>query len=836
VRLLAESVHDCRYAIRQLFQRGSSSMITIVILGIGIGATTAIFSVVNSLMLRPLPVREPQRLVMLSTPFRANAGLRTVWSFAIWEQIRRNAQLFDGALAWSAQHFNLSQRGEAEPVSGLFASGDYFMTLGVPAVIGRTFTAADDVRGGGPDGLVAVISYGLWQRRYNSAADVVGQPLRVDGATFTIVGVMPRGFFGTEVGRNIDVALPLAAEPSIHATNPALDAPDWYWLSVMLRLKSGQSLDQVNTALRAIGGGIIQNAIMPADLPAQFVPQLRNDPFVATSGITGISSARAQYNRPLSILLATAAVLLLIACANVANLMLARAISRRYEITVRLALGASRWRLVRQTVTESFILSFISAAVGLSIAGAGSRLLVSQLSGTANPVSLELSLDWRVMVFTVRLAIATATLFGMVPAWTGVRVAPIDVLKERSRITSRPFNGLLSSGLVAGQIALSLVLLVIAGLFIGTFTKLADVQTGYDTNHIDVFEVNLRHAPADPAQRLALFRDLVRTAGAAPGVSRAAGSFVTPISDSGFSGAIESSGFDMTVGRGALSFINFVTPGWFETYGMSLRGGRDFNDSDIIKRPDVAVVNDAFVRRFFPDSNPIGQTVKFSSNSRDFSKSWTIVGVVSNAVYQSPREGMQPTLYLPLTQWEESALFSDISIAVRSPGDRSAAVTRAVADALTRVDGDVSFTVNPLANRVHASLARESAIAKVSTWFGVMALVLAAFGLYGVMSYAINRRRAEIGIRAALGATPGVLMRMIFRRAYLLVAIGIAVGTFVSSWAAGLVASLWYGIDSHDTFVLALSAFVLTIAATVAVWLPASRAARTDPALVLRSE
>jgi predicted permease len=834
-RFLSETLQDIRYGVRQLVQHRSFTIVTIFILALGIGATTAIFSILNTMILRPLPVRDPQRLVMLSTPFRANAGLRTYWSYAIWEQIRNNRQLFAGMTAWSEQRFDLSSRGEAQPASGIFVSGDYFATLGVNALPGRTLNAGDDVPGGGPDGLVAMISYGLWQRRYSGAADVIGRQLSVDGVPFTIAGVMPREFFGTEVGRTIDVVVPLGAERAIHASNSALNVPDWYWLTIMLRLKPGQSVEAANAALRAIGPGIIQNAAMPADLPVQFVPQLRSEPFIATSGTTGVSTARAQYNRPLTILLATVAALLVIACANVANLLLARAVSRRYEITVRLALGASRWRLVRQSLVESLILSSVSATAGLLLAGALSRALVAQLSLPADPVFLDLSLDWRVMVFTASLAIATAIVFGMAPAWSSVRMAPIDALSERGRGTSPAGRSILSSSLVVAQVGLSVVLLIAGGLFIRTFTNLAQVSTGFDMNRIAVLEVSVPHTPAESSKRLAVFRELVNAATVVPGIEQAAGSFVTPISDSGFGGPIELAGPNGP-DRPGTAFINFVTPGWFQTYGIGLRNGRDFRESDNGKAQPVAVVNEAFVRRFMGGRNPIGEPVKYSFNGGDFSTARTIVGVATDAVYQSLRDGMRPTLYMPLTQWELSPLMTELAISVRTVGRPSEALTRSVADSLTRVEDDITFTVRPLAGQLNASLTRERAVAQISGWFGAVALVLADIGLYGLMSYSVSRRRAEMGIRIALGGTPAAIMRMIFRRAYFLVLLGIGLGCVVAFWASRFVASLLYQIDPHDTGNMAAAAFILIVAAGAAVWLPAARISRTDPATVLKAE
>jgi putative ABC transport system permease protein len=834
-RFLSETLQDIRYGVRQLVQHRSFTIVTIFILALGIGGTTAIFSVLNSMILRPLPVRDPQRLVTLSAPFRANAGLRSYWSYGIWQQIRNSRQLFGGTMAWSEQRFNLSSRGEAEPASGIFVSGDYFATLGVSALTGRTLNAGDDVPGGGPDGLVAMISYGLWQRRYAGVQNVAGRQLSVDGVPFTIVGVMPREFFGTEVGRTIDVAVPLGAEPSIHASNAALGAPDWYWLTIMLRLKPNQSMEAANAALHVIGPGIIQNSKMPSDLPVQFVPQLRSEPFAATSGITGVSTARAQYNRPLTILLATVAALLVIACANVANLLLARAVVRRYEITVRLALGASRWRLVRQSLAESLILSSASAIGGLLITGAFSRTLVAQLSLPADPVFLDLSFDWRVMTFTAALAVATAIVFGMAPAWTSVRTAPIDALNERGRGNSTAGRGILSSSLVVAQIGLSVVLLIIGGLFIRTFTNLTHVSTGFEINSIGVMDLSLAHASADGAKRLALFQELVSAARTVPGIEQATGSFVTPISDSGFGGTIELMGQNGPA-RPGTAFINFVTPGWFQTYGIRLRDGRDFRESDNGKAQPVAVVNNAFVRRFMGAKNPIGETVKYSFNGGDFSTAKTIVGVAHDAVYRSLREGMRPTLYMPLTQWEMSPLMNEIAISVRGVDRLSGALTRSMVDALTRVDGDITFTARPLAEQMNASLTRERAVAQISGCFGAVALVLANIGLYGLMSYSVSRRRAEMGIRIALGGTPAMIMRMVFRRAYPLVLLGIGLGSVVAFWASRFVASLLYEIDPHDTRIMAAAAFALIIAAAVAVWLPAARISRTDPATVLKAE
>ncbi len=472
-------MHELRVAMRELRASPVVTAVAILSLALGIGANTAIFSLINSLLLRPLPVVDPHRVVVVSDTRAARQGAAAGWTYAIWDQIRQHADPFDGACAWWTERLNLSpQGGETQPADTMWVTGAYFTTLGVPVLLGRTITSQDDVRGGGLDGAVALVSYELWQRRFGGAADVIGKPIVVERVPFTIVGVTPPGFFGAEVGRAFDLALPINTEPLIRGTETRLDQRGYYALTVLLRLKPGQSVDSATVLLRGVQPQIREGA-MPTTLPPVVQKEFLKDPFIALSAATGTSRLRLRYERPLLVILVVVALVLLVACANIANLQLARAIARRHELSVRIALGAPRWRLARQSLTESLLLSCAGAAIGLLFAGWSSRLLVGQLSTALNRVYLDLSVDWRVLAFTAGVGITTTVLFGVLPALRAAAVAPIDALKEPAHSAPADDRGRLSNGLVIAQVALSVVIVVAAGLFVRSFEKLATLPRGF---------------------------------------------------------------------------------------------------------------------------------------------------------------------------------------------------------------------------------------------------------------------------------------------------------------------------------------------------------------------
>jgi predicted permease len=536
-------------------------------------------------------------------------------------------------------------------------------------------------------------------------------------------------------------------------------------------------------------------------------------------------------------LLVVVGLVLLIACANIANLLLARATARRHELSVRVALGASRWRLARQLLCESLLLSLGGAAAGLLMATWASRLLVRQLSTQTSTVVLDLSLDWRVLAFTIGVTLATALLFGTAPAWQASAVAPMDAIKEHGRGASSGSSASLASGLVIAQVALSLILIVAAGLFMRTFSALANLHLGFDPARVLIVNVNAQPTRIPQDQRLTAYERIRERVQAVPNVAAAAAAFVTPVSGYAWNNRVVVSGGADLPPRQRLANFNAVTPGWFATFGTSFVAGRDITAGDRPGSPPVIVVNQAFAKRFLEGQSPLHHTVtigagRFADPPRE------IVGVVADAVYRSLREPVPPTMYIPLAQFnrddDRTPAPASIAISVRAGNGSPTALTRSVGAAIVNVDPDLTLTFRPLADQVDASLTQERLVAMLAGFFGALALLLAALGLYGVTSYAVSRRRTEIGIRMALGAAPGGVVRLVLSQVTVLVGIGVLVGAAVSLWASKFVATLLYGIEPRDPATLVAAALVLGAVGAVAGWLPAYRASRLDPAEVLR--
>jgi putative ABC transport system permease protein len=840
IRWFDEVTQDARGAVRILRATPIVSAAAILSLALGIGANAAIFSLVNRLVWRTLPVAEPQRLFTLESGHALNAGDGPRWSSALWREVHQQAGRFAGMAAWSAARFNIGEGSDIDPVDGLIASGDVFATLGVPAALGRTFTPADDVRGGGREGAVAVLSYGFWQRRFAGATDVIGRRLIVEHAPFTIIGVAARTFTGVEAGRGFDVAVPIGAEPLIRGRqsflSPPLDRFN-YWLLVVLRLKAGQSVDAATAALRAV-----QPQIRDRSVPREF-PQLRDtylkEPFTLAPAGSGFSRLRQLYQRPLLIIFGVVAFVLLIACANIANLLLARAAARQHEWSVRLALGASRGRLARQLMIESLVLAAIGSAAGLLVARWSSDGLVKQLSTPTSPVVLDVSLDWRVLAFTAGVMVVTALLFGTAPAFRAAAAPPISALKDPGRTSWRLSGTKLSNALVILQVALSLALVVGAGLLVSTFERLAHIPLGFDSRHVLLVTADATRTNIKAADRREFYGRLVSDVTTMPGVASAAASVATPAGATNlFPIWVRSvNGSPVAAAAGQSAKANFITPRWFATYATPLLAGRDFDAHDLSSAARVVIVNGAFARQFLPNGHAIGNPVDlaFGGHGEIPGGVRTVVGIAGNAVADSLREPPPPTVYLPLAQWDFPIPMSPvIGLSIRARAGSPSAIAGHVRAALASMDDHLALRIRPLDDQIDASLARERTVALLAGFFGALALLLAGVGLYGVMAYTITRRRAEMAIRMALGASPRSVVRLVLSHAALIVGAGVAVGAVGSLWLSRYLAALLYGIKGNDPRFLAGAIVVLAAVSMFAGWLPARRASHVDPAVVLR--
>jgi putative ABC transport system permease protein len=822
-------MQDLRLAIRALRATPIVTVVAALSLTLGIGANTAIFSLVNSLLLRPLPVKEPERLVMLSTGHDRNDSQ---FSYTLFEQVRHLEQ-FDGAVAWNAGGtLTLGDGADTQPVVDQFVSGEYFSTLGVRATIGRTLTPADDVPGGGPDGLVAMISYRLWQTRFSGAANIVGARITLERKPVTVVGVIPPEFFGLIVGRTFDVALPIRQQPLLSQSAPLTD--DLVWLRITLRMKPMQSLEETTAALRAVQPQIRAGA-MPKD--GQDARTFLKDPLVLVPAGSRMTPLRQRFERPLVTILMVVALVLVIACANIANLMLARFAARRHELSIRVALGASRWRLARQFLVESLVLASIGTTTGIVLGVWASRAIVSQLSTPASPVVLSSSIDWRVLTFTAAAMVMTTVIAGATPALHAAGVPPIDALKEQGRSMIGASGGHASRGLIVAQVALSLVLVVAAGLFVRTFERLQGASLGFDRDRVLVVTVATPTVPA--TERRVAYQRLVRAAADVPGVAVAGGSFNPPIVGTLIGEFVVSEpGVPPPPEAEHISQVGETSPGWFSAYGTAVRAGRDFDDRDTLTSPPVMLVNESFVRRFLPNQDPVGKPMTVTFRMPPFGDvllgTKTIVGVVGDSVYRAIRDPRRPTIYFAMAQRPGRLLFANFFIAVRASAGSPLLLTRSLTAALTAVNPDLTLTFRGLSDQVNDSLAQDRVVAMLSGFFGALALLLAALGLYGVTAYAVSRRRTEIGIRMALGAAPSAIARLVLVRVSWLVGLGVLVGAGLSVWASTFVASLLYGLEPRDPTTLIVAIAMLAAVAALAAWLPAWRASRLDPSEALR--
>jgi putative ABC transport system permease protein len=813
-------ITDLRDALRSLRATPVVTIVAVVSLALGIGANAALFSILNSLVFKTLPVRDPASLAIVDDGS---------WTNPIWEQIREHRRdLFDDAFAWSGTRFNLADHGATDYVDGAWASGGMFEVLGVRPEIGRTFSEADDVRGANA---VAVISHAFWQKRFGGARDVLGRQLSIRGVSITVIGVMPPSFMGPDIGRRADVIVPIGVLSQMPGGTQSLDGRSNWWLEIMVRLRPGESIDQATARLDALQPAIRQ-ATLPQDWPAKELEGYLKPPLKLVSASTGESELRRSYLTPLRVVLAVVAAVLLIACANLANLLLARSAARRHEMSVRMALGATRWRLAKQLIAESTLLASAGAILGLAVARWGGALLVAQLSTDQSLVTLDLSMDWRVLAFTAAVAVATTLVFGLAPVFGVNGVAPQDAIKEQSRtmVGERRFG--IRNVLVAGQVALSLMLLVAAALFVRSLNALVNAPLGFNASPLLAADVTTRMEGREA--RLALFEGLRASAASIPGASSAALSVLNPVGSMGWNTRFEQPpGQPAIPQRQRVVWVNAVSPQWFETFGIHLVAGRFFDEHDAKGAPRVTIVSETLARRLFPGGQAVGRDVRTGLEGPEVHP-FRIVGVVNDSVYRSQRAGLQPILYTPIAQLDD--VTGTMVLTTRAATGDPETLTRDLADAISRTNAEVAFTIHPVSAQLRVAVRQERLVAMLGGLFGGLALVLAAVGLYGVTSYGVNRRRSEIGVRMALGADPSGVIRLVLGRLVLLLSCGVAAGLALSWWTSRFVATLLFGLGPRDPATFAAAATLLVAIGLLAGWIPARRAARIDPVRVLREQ
>jgi putative ABC transport system permease protein len=814
IGFLESAWQDLRYGARLLRRNPTFAIVAILTLALGTGANAAMFQLVE------ITVDAGDRGRMGSF-----TGRRPMLTNPLWERIRDRQTSLSSVMAWSNDAFDLAEGGEVRPAQGLWVSGSFFGTLGVGAAHGRLISPADDVRGCAAPG--AVLSHAFWQREYHADRSVVGRTLLLDGRRFDIVGVSAAGFSGVEVGRSFDVALPICAEPIFRAERTRLDRVDGWFLAVMGRLGPNQTVDAVTTELRALSAPMFRETLPPR-FPPDAQEQYLAFTLTAQDAPTGVSSLRRSYATPLWVLFGLTGTVLLIACANLANLMLARATTREREVSVRLALGAPRRRIVRQMLSESLLLAVAGSAVGLVLARWLSAFLVRFLSSGPSQLFLDLAFNWRVFVFTAMVASIACLLFGLTPALRVTAYTPATTMLGTRGASEGRERFTLRRALVVAQVALSLVLLVGAIFFGRSLRNLMTLDPGFRPAGVIAASVDSRRAGIVPERRRAVFESIVERVRGVPGVRSVAETFITPLSGSGWNDRIV---IDAKRQDGIVNF-NAAGPDYFRTLGTRVIAGREFTPHDTPASPMVAIVNELFVKRYMPGGNPIGRVFHFEDvPGGPPSARYQIVGVVADAKYRTMREEMSAIAYLAASQQPpEDPGFELLVHTTIDP----ATVTPAITQALREVHPAMSVSFQMLDDLLKNSVTSERLMAALSGFFGGLAVLIATIGLYGVMSYMVARRRMEIGIRMALGADRSAVVRMVIGDASRLLALGLVLGSLLAVAGARSATSLLYGLAPWDLTTLATGAIALGVVALIASWWPAHRASRVPPTTALR--
>jgi len=848
---LEQLAQDCRYGFRTIAANKTFSLLAILSLALGIGANTAIYSFMDSLLLRSLPISDPESLAVLNwganptgrdsvTHSMSGSTWRDskwteiagIFPFPAFELIRNNSgAVFSSVFAYyPTRNVNVMVKAQAEQASGEFVSGDYFRGLEVSPAAGRLITPDDD-RVGAP--AIVVLSFAFSQRRFGDAASVPGQSILINNVPFTVVGVAPPGFFGVDPAVAPDFYIPLHTNLLLplraRATDPHvyLDQ-NYYWLEMMARLRPGTSLAQAQAVLGPVFHRWVESTAN--DRERATLPEL-----LIREGATGLNTLRRQYSKPLYVLQAMVGLILAIACANIANLLLARATARRREMAVRLSLGAGRFRVIRQLLTESVLLASIGGALGVAFAIWGIRVLTLLLANGREDFTLHPHLNWHVLGAAVALSLLTGLLFGLAPALQATRVDVMPALKETQAGhpgSQRSFRrASLSQMLVVTQIGISLLMLVAAGLFVRTLSNLQSIQLGFNRENVLLFRMNARQAGHRDSEIITFYSDLQKRFSAIPGVRSASASHSPLLGEGTWAGGVVPVGQQRKVS----THILMTAPDFFRTMQIPVVLGRAFDDRDQPGSRAVAVVSEAYVKRNFPDRNPLGQNIIISRRPPLEDRDVEIVGVAKNVRYGALKGEFRDIAYLPFNQGSYYPV-EEMTFALRTSGDplRYINTVRAI---VSHADARVPVTdVKTQVAQVDQMMNQEIIFARLCTAFAVLALLIACVGLYGTMSYTVARRTSEIGIRMALGAQRGAVVWMVLRQAFVLGVVGLAIGVPTALSISRFVESFLFGVKPNSAAALVLAVAILLSAVLVAGYMPARKASRIDPMTAVRHE
>jgi predicted permease len=833
---MAVILRDFLYSVRTLRRSPVFLAIAVLSLGLGIGANTAIFTLVNQLILQPLPVRDPAQLVMLAgrgKHYGGNNGPDRI-SYPMYQEIRDKNQVFSGMFCTYPTTVSASFQGGTELIGADFVSGNYFPVLGIGAAAGRVFTASDDLLQGGHP--LAVLSYGYWRARFGADRGIVGKQIVVNGRALTIIGVSRAGFDGVEPGRAPQIRIPMTMKDDLPRSDfSRLNSDRFRWTEVFGRLKPGMSLQKAQAGLQPLFHQILDREVTekPFAKASPFVKQEFLKMWMEVMpGSRGRSYLRKTYSKPLFALTGIVGLVLLIACSNLANLLIARASARQKEIAVRLALGAGRGRLIRQLLVESLVLAAVGGALGVGLAVLIDQALIDFLPSGHTPLSLSSTPDWTVLAFTFTISLLAGAVFGLVPALQSTRPKLAATLKDQAGAVIRGGSAGLRKGLVVAQVSLSLLLLIAAGLFLQSLRNLKTLNPGFDVKNLAAFDVDPTMSRYDPKWSADYYRRLHERLSALPGVESHTFAVVPLLEDNEWDSWVTIEGYSAKLDERPDPHMQYCSPGFFSTLKIPVLLGRDFNDRDDAGAPKVGIVNQKFVQRYFGGADPLGRHIGMGIDPGT-KTDIQIVGVVADTKYESMRQEIPYELYIPLNQ---KGFADGATVYVRAQGDPTQ-FFKTLRTAVRAVDTSVPmYDMRTLGGQMEISLLTERLLATLSSVFGCLATLLAALGLYGVMAFMVARRTREIGIRMALGAGQGTVVWMVLRETLTLAALGVAIGLAGAYGVTRLIQAQLFGIAPTDLLTMAAASLGIATVTALAGYIPARRATGTDPMSALRWE